>query len=73
MAIRATQRVANHHDPTKYHAEADYSGLAVPLSLILDFERRSSEDNLGVLEIQPALRKGGCALLRIEGDRRTLL
>ena len=73
VAIRATRRIANDDNPTMEQTKADNSRFAVVPAVVLDFKRRSRENELRVLEVKPALGKGGCLLGRIERDWHELL
>ncbi len=73
VAIRATRCIANDDNPTMEQTKADNSNFAVVPAVVLDFKRRSHEDELRVLEVKSAFGKGGCSLGRIDRDWHKLL
>ena len=68
VTIRATRRVANNDNPTMEQTKADDADFTVASAIVFDLERRSRENELCVLEVESAFRKGGGSLDRVIRD-----
>ena len=65
MTPRAARGVPNDHQAAVKHPEANDSGLAVGLPLVLDLGSQPIEDKRSVLEVKSAIGKGPVALGRV--------